>query len=460
MQVSTPKHLPRIWRYILVVSILTVIIGLFSLFMAGVASLRNDIAVNNFNETSSLYNGELNQQAPKLMPIKDLTTPDANRLSSLGSVSRQEKLKRYVENSNITKTVADVRITADFVKKGLEYQPTFKTRFATQYVLKNSLNEESLVGFEFPFPVNIATNEISNVKLTVDGVEVSNAKVKLSSALGKQASVYTYPGNDDVDGLRWEGKVNANAEKQIMVTYETVGIARFNYQGFANNQGAQDFKLSLLIEGTRSYDVNAGLTVDKREFGQNSVQLTWDKQNLFSTPVINVVVADKLAPSSQVARIYLVMAPIYLVFVYALIWLGYRNRKQLRLRDIVLMSFIYTLYFPLLHYFVSFTIDPTMEVFANLPAIGYFSMSLLGAFALALGLIGSLMLYLLSKIYGRKFAFQAGLPSILMFLGFFPLVVTIPEYSVLMLLIGALILTGFVVRTIVQTATTSHESKI
>jgi len=157
MQVSTPKHLPRIWRYILVVSILTAIIGLFSLFMAGVASLRNDIAVNNFNETSSLYNGELDQQAPKLMPIKDLTTPDANRLSSLGSVSRQEKLKKYVENSNITKTVADVRITADFVKKGLEYQPTFKTRFATQYVLKNSLNEESLVGFEFPFPVNIAT---------------------------------------------------------------------------------------------------------------------------------------------------------------------------------------------------------------------------------------------------------------------------------------------------------------
>jgi hypothetical protein len=68
-------------------------------------------------------------------------------------------------------------------------------------------------------------------------------------------------------------------------------------------------------------------------------------------------------------------------------------------------------------------------------------MPLYGAFAISLTLIGGLMFYLYSRIYGLGFSLKSALPTILIMLGFFPLVITIPEYSILLVLLGIVILT-------------------
>jgi hypothetical protein len=410
-----------IGRYVLVGIIFSVIIFFFSSFMTGLAHQRNAISTSNYLQTTEIYNGELKQKAPTL-----------NKLDSESSYLRQnavayspEQLSNFAKNANIKKTNAHVVLKADFVKKGLEYQPTFKTQFEASYLLTNNSDQESIVSFEFPFPFSVANNEISNVKLLVNGVEVKEAKAKIRSITGSTA-----------DGLRWEGKLDPNEEITIQVSYDTVGIARMGYEGFENNVGAQDFYFNLKVLGTRSYDIGQGLSVDKRIFGDKSVELIWDKKNLFSTPVIDVMVANKLSPSTQVSRIYYTMLPIYALFMTILIWLGFKTQKVLKIKDMIILSILYILYFPLLHYLTSFTVDPTMEVFANFKNVGYFSFSLSTAFILAFLIIATIIAYLFSVMYGIKYALKFVLPTVFMGLGFFPMVVTIPEYSILLVLIG------------------------
>lgn len=422
----------RIWKYLLVGGVSTLVILLFSLSMSMIAGTRNQIAYQNYLETSNLYNGELKQVAANVNRI----SKDSSLFNILNIPvqDRDKKSSEFLKNANIIKTDAAVTINADFVKKGLEYQPTYQTEFSANYVMRNDLNEDSIVAFEFPFPFSAQNNEISDVTLFVNGVEQTNSKAKLT-VNGAQ-----------VDGLRWEGKVKAKEDIELKVSYSTVGVARFAYQGFANNLSKQDFKLDLKINGTRAYDIVSGLSKDKIEFGTNSVRLTWDKKNLFSTPEVNVLVADKLAPSEQVSRVYLAMTPIYVAFIGALIWVSFKHNKPLRVKDMLIATGLYAVYFPLLHYLASFTIDPTMEIFAGVNNVGYFSLSLYAAFGIAILLIGGLLYYLFSVAYSRKYALTAVLPAIVLFLGYFPFVLTIPEYSLLLALVGTVMLAGLFIQ--------------
>jgi hypothetical protein len=432
---SSSKAKGVLWKYLLVIPIATAVIFIFSLFMAAVAAARNDISSRNFLATSDIYNGELRQSAPSIGSV-GVDNSLLKQLNLAPDADISYKLLEYRKNANIVGTVANVNIDADFVKKGLEYQPTYRTQFQATYTLANRLAEPAVVSFEFPFPFNLAGNELSNVSLFVNGQEIKQAKAKLKGSYGQE-----------IDGLRWEGKLDAQAQAEIKVSYNTVGIARLRYEGFTNELGSQNFKLDLNINGTRSYNVVSGLSVDRREFGDNSVRLVWDKQNLFSTPDVNVLVGEKLSPGNQVARIYLLMAPLYLVLSSVIVWLSSRAGKMVRVKDLLIMTVLYVIYFPLLHYLASFTIDPTMEVFSGLTQVGNFSMPLYGAFIIGMGLIGALLIYLYWSVYGRKFAIGTVLPLALIFMGFFPLVITIPEYSLLLVLLGSVVLMAMFIRT-------------
>ncbi len=436
---SKDNSLPKM---IVIGIIATVTIFIFSIFMAIIASSRNSIADRNYRETVSLYNGEIKQSAPKLnsFDVKDdfIVNNDINKYYD--QVVLSKKLKEFAKETNIINTNVKVNLDADFVKKGLEFQPSFKTHFEAEYNLKNSLEEKSVVKFEFPFPFNIASSEISNVNLIVNGKEIENAKGMVQTDQEVYDSKLKSYVPKKIDGLIWEGEVEALDEVNVKVSYDTVGISKVFYEGYENNLGSQDFYMKLNINGTRRYNVNSGLIVSEREFGDNSVTLIWDKKNLLNAPKVNINIADKLAPSTQVSRIYLAMAPIYAVFIGVLIWASFKFGKKLRIKDMLIITVLYILYFPLLHYLASFSIDPTIEAFAFIPDVSYFSMPLYAAFVIDLVLIGGLMIYLISSVYGRKQVLKSTLPSVLMFLGFFPLVITIPEYTMLLVLIGLVIL--------------------
>jgi hypothetical protein len=422
-------------KYFLLILGMAIFIFFFSIFMIAVTNQRNDISRTNYINVSRVYNGELNQDAPKLLTQEDYSNFQS---SSDQNQQQQQELIDFPTTSqelNITSTDAEVVVDADFVKKGLQYQPTFETQFAADYILENNSEEESEVVFTFPFPFSTDRNEISNVTLVVDGEEVESPKVKLQSYR-----------NSSQEGVQWKGTIPANSEKNISVTYDTVGIGSINYTGFENPNGQQDFNFQVTINGTRGYDVDSGLSVDRREFGDNSVTLTWEKSDLFAEPRIDVDITNKISPQEQISRIYFVMSGIFVAFAGALVFFSKKKGKLIRLKDLLIVSVLFTIYFPLLHYLASFTVDPTIDVFSGLNNIGYFSMPLWGAFAISLLLTGGLISYLLSSIYGRGFTLKTVIPLIVMFLGFFPLVVTIPEYSVLLILIGIIALIALLIQ--------------
>ncbi|SRR5260221_4539161 len=414
-------EIPKKWylKYIPYIILFTGAIAIFSLFMAGLSAYRDGINDVNYTGIKQIYNGPLIQQAPALGEL------DSSSTNYRAYNLTPELAKYYADNTNLSSTNGQVKIFADFVKKGLVYQPTFKTEFQSDFVLKNKLDKESAVSFDFPFPSSTNSNEISNAKLLADGVLYPNAKAQITSITGYSTT----------QGLHWEGKVPANSEVKISISYNTVGISQFEYEGIENSQEAQDFNFSVNIIGTRAYDVLGGLSVDKREFGDNQVTLTWSKNNLFSKPSISIAVGSKINPSDQVSRSYIMMAPIYIVFATALIFLAKKFSKGIRILDLTFITILYIVFFPLFHYLTSFSVDPTTEIFANMN-VGYYSMPLYVAFALAFVISGGLAFYLLWRTVGKGFATKLGIPLLVLSLGFFPLVATIPEYFVLLTLIG------------------------
>ncbi|MCA9382877.1 hypothetical protein KC909_00790 [Candidatus Dojkabacteria bacterium] len=425
-------------KFIIFLIISSILVGIFSLFMAGVASIRNDIAYDNYESVSNIYT-PLEQSAPTLNALAE----DSDFLFGRDIQIESYTLQKYVENTYLKATSGNVVINADFVKKGLVYQPSYETQFYATYTLVNTLDEPSIISFDFPFPVNTASSEISNAKLIVDGVEVENAKANISYYQEDYYGDYYY---EQTDGLRWEGEVPANSEVLVEVSYDTVGLSLFRYEGIENTQGSQDFNFTVTINGTRAYDVNQGLSVDNREFGDKSVTLTWEKPDLYSRPLIDVEVGDKLNPSTQVSRVYLTMMPIYVIFMLIMHYLTKKFGKGVQIFDLFLISVLFVIYFPLVHYLSSFTVDPTIDVFAGLSSVATFSMPLYGAFFVSWALIGGLMYYFLGRTAGFKFATKFGIPTFVLFIGFFPLVVTVPEYSMLLVLIGFTAFTAIIIQ--------------
>jgi hypothetical protein len=405
--------------------------------MLQIVSVRNGISLVNYSNTEMLYNGPLTQSSPTLGLIESDSTI-AKEYNYSPDIWRQ-----FVENTFLTKTEATVDLTANFVKKGLEYQPSYETKFYAKYYLENTLDKESIIKFEFPFPSNIVSGEISNAVLKVNGEIIKDAKNVVSTTY-----VYdSYMPTSSVSGLKWEGKIAKQSTSIIEVQYETVGMSFFSYEGIDNPKKSQDINLVMTINGTRSYNVVNGLSVDKKEFGDNFVKLTWDKKDLFSKPQVSVSIGEKLNPSEQVSRVYFTMVPVFMVMISIVLFLAYKFSKPLGVFDIGIVSFLYAIYFPLIHYLSSFTVDPTIEIFSQIANVGEFSMPLYLAFAIAFVVIAGMLYYFVGRITSFKFSTKYMIPCLVLFLGFFPLVVTIPEYSILLVLVGLVALMFIVVQT-------------
>ncbi|HLD03290.1 MAG TPA: hypothetical protein VJC17_00795, partial [Candidatus Dojkabacteria bacterium] len=134
-------------QYVIFVVVFTILIGIFSLFMVAVASYRSYVVdTSNYTETSGVYNGPDSQRAPELGLLST-----SSKLY-LDNNLTPAKLKTYIDNTALVSTDGSVFIQVDFVKKGLSYQPSYKTQFYVTYFLENFLDEESLIAFNFAFP--------------------------------------------------------------------------------------------------------------------------------------------------------------------------------------------------------------------------------------------------------------------------------------------------------------------
>ncbi len=456
---------PRWLKLSLVAFFMLFVVAGLSLILYAVAYERSLLDDDLTYSTSYNVGGAVKQWEPTLSPIQS----DGVLFNALSMELEEEegmeltvvKTEEYVENTNLVSTTGNVVINLDMKKRGLRYDPTYTTDFEAVYILENTSEEEVAVQFEFPFPENILDKEINNAVLLVDGVE-QEKPVRQEEV--EEECVYDYDDYYYYDdpyykcteetttktGLYWEGTIDAEGEKEIEVQYKTVGLGEFSYVGLENPEGAQDVSFTVKILGSRKYDNTGSLTIDEKEYitelGENGVILTWDKPSLFSNPDIVVSVGTQANPSRHLAEIYKIMIPLYIGFAIAVILMVTLLRKEFGGVDMALLALLFAVYFPFLHYLVSFNIDPSADVLINYSGVVDFAMPLYAAFAIALGIVGGLMLYLFARVSGSKFAFGVGLPLILVFLGFFPLAMTLPEYKCLLTLFGVVALLAIVVQ--------------
>lgn len=420
------------------------------------------------SSTAVNYGGAVSQPAPSLNALdvdgsyyKELE----DERSSYGLTLTQEIVDEFVENTNLKSTNGNVVVNVELVKRGLTFLPTYRTEFDATYTLENTSNAEVAIQFELPFPQNVQDKEITAAKLYVDGVEqddpvrrelVSNDNCDYEYPYGYEYDEYYYddyyyPCEDTYQsGLYWEGKIAANQEVDVRVTYNTVGLSIFQYEGLENPEGSQDFNFVMKIVGSRKYNNLGTLSIDTREYieedGQNGIVLTWDKPDLFSKPDVQIEVATRTDPSTHLYEIYKIMIPLYIFFSLAVIILVTILDKKFGGVDMIILSLLFAVFFPFLHYLVSFNIDPSAEVLVGVTKAINYSMPLYGAFAIALGVVGGLITYLFGRVSGWKFALLVALPLVLVFLAFFPLAMTLPEYKYLLALIGVVAILGVVVQ--------------
>jgi len=436
---------------------------IISLILQYKASERSELDDQLSDYTSYNVGGGVMQLAPSLNAIdveSSLFRSLSDEMGQTGSaVLPEEMAQDYVENTNLVSTTGDVIIHLDLKKRGLRYEPTYETEFSAVYVLTNTSNKKVAVEFEFPFPTNVLNKEINHAQLLVDGVvqekpartEEVDTSTSYEYPVDYPYGDYTYTEETATkSGLYWEGIIEADGQKEVEVRYTTVGLGVFSYVGLENPGDSQDFAFSVKVLGSRKYDNSGSLTIDEREYiaedGQNGVFLTWDKPDLFSTPDIEISVAPRVNPSQHLGEIYKIIVPLYIGFAGAIILLVSLSKRDFGGVDMIIFSALFTVFFPFLHYLVSFNVDPSADVLANYSGTIDFSMPLYGAFVISLGVVGGLMMYLFAKVSGARFAFGVGLPLILVFMAFFPLAMTLPEYKYLLALIGIVAILGVVVQ--------------
>ncbi len=450
------RPLPRYVKLLFAAGLVLIVVFIVSITLMIKSNERSEIDMNLTTKTSENYGGTVAQPAPRLNAIamdSAVYTEMENEYKSQNLTWSLTVARQLVQNANLISTDGKVNITLDMRKRGLKFEPTYKTQFDAKYVLDNPSNKKVPVQFEFPFPSNMQNKEINGAMLIVNGKKIVKP-VRRTKVTTRQYDTYGnyIPGGEDVykTGLYWEGTIPAGQRANIDVKYNTIGLSTFSYEGIENPEGGQDFKFQMKIIGSRKYDNLGALSIDGRKYieegGRNGVILDWNKPDLFSKPYVQVEVAPRVNPSVHLYEIYKIMVPLYIAFAVSIIILVSILKKDFGGVDMLIMGALFTVFFPLLHYLVSFNIDPSADVLANYAKAVDFSMPLYGAFAISLGVIGGLMVYMFARVSGKKFAFTVGLPLVIVYLAFFPLAMTLPEYKYLLALIGVVAILGIIVQ--------------
>ncbi len=363
---------------------------------------------------TSNWGGSLNQTAPSLKiksnyqvrkPVTEEDQLKSDEESSSYILPSQQKL---TSNIKILSSKIDAKLNMDHRRKGLTYFPTYVTNFNAQYIIENQNEEEVEATMNFPLPGK--NSLVWNVGITSQGSE-------------EGATITSHE-------LSWSGTLQPQEQKTIEVVYAARGLDQFTY-ALANTKGLQDFELNVDVTGAEKVDFPEGAlspsVTEEKDHGWN---LTWKFNQVLTSPEITVKLFAKRNISQDVARLFW-FAPILLTAVYASIWgLNQLENKSIKVFDWGLIGALYIMFYPLLAYLVS--VVDQLNVFQGL--------------AISAATISIISLYLYHYLYNVKFTLTKGVLLQIIFLGFFPIALLMPQLTGLMAVIGAI----FILTVIVQ----------
>jgi hypothetical protein len=294
-------------------------------------------------------------------------------------------------------------IFLDYRRKGLLWFSTYTADFKSEYTISNPMPEEEEFFFTFYLPEEGGV--FTDFAMLVDGIPFEEDQ-------------------DFSDGITWQGKLKPKEEKVIAVKYTGRGTGRWVYRlGKRERQRIPDFKLAVNTN-FKDFDFPTGAMspTDKVETPEGW-QLKWDFTNLITRFDVGVILPEPLNPGWVVTRL-IFMAPLsLLLFLASLVILVLIRELSLHPFHFVFICAAYFSFHLLLAYLASY-----------MPL----SLALILSFLVTFFLI----INYLRLISNWRFSLEGGGFPLVMFLFLFSLAFLFPEYTGLIITVGAIIVLG------------------
>jgi hypothetical protein len=394
------KHFKTILKNIpLFITIAVISIASIAFGLRMINRSQGSFLLEKKNKIVSNWGGDLAQQSPQLNSYQ------ARKMVNILPDGEEEETTAKgaeVNNVKILNSHIDAKLNMDYRRKGLTFFPTFVSNITAEYKLKNE--SEEVVESNFSFPLPTQNSLVWNAEIKVDGKE---NETQVSEK-----------------GLSWQGEIEPNQEKIITIKYSARGLNQFSYT-VSKTKGSQDFSMDLSVNGADKIDFPEGaLSPSKINERENGWDLSWKFDNVLSSPSITVKMFAKQNISDQIARLFWFVPLLLMGYIASLKGLAEFRKQKIKTFDLILLSALYTIFFPFVAYLVS--VFTRLSVFSGL--------------GIAFGVITPIILYFLQFLFDFKFVITRGLLLQLIFSGFFPVALLIPELTGLLAIIGVIVL--------------------
>ncbi len=350
---------------------------------------------------------DISQQSPTLNSYQARRIISDNDDDNLPAETKRPSEVR-ISNVRTLSSKIDGELNMDYRRKGLTYFPTFISHITATYQLKNE-NEEP-VETEFIFPLPTEESLVWNAKINVSGKE-DNTQV-------------------NSQGLKWKGDIGPQEEKTVTIKYSARGLDRFSY-ALNKTNGPQDLVMNLTINGADQIDFPQGAlslsNIIERDEGWD---LTWEFDQVLSSPSITVKMFAKKNISEQIARLFWFVPVLLTGYLLSIKGLSNLRNQKLKPFDYILLAALYTVFYPFLAYLVS--VFNQLTVFTGL--------------GISLALITPIILYFQQHLFDLKFILTKGLLLQVFFGGLFPIALLIPELTGFMAIAGLIVMLAVVVQ--------------
>jgi hypothetical protein len=342
-----------------------------------------------------LWGGPLTQRAPTAEALWSETKREWSQ-----NERRYVDVKRSLSRSlALTSSQIDVKLRADFRRKGLLWYRTYDVEFDGRYEVKSTLQRPTDVQVTFSFP---------GQGTTYDAFEFTVG--------GKKAE----PVGDTQQGMSVTIPAAAGATVPITVHYKTRGLDTWHYAFGPGTTQVRDCALKVTTDFARYDFPDQTISPTRKSPAGDGHELTWEFDSLVTGMGIAVDMPTRLDPGPWATRVS-AFAPIGLLFFLGvLIIVGVLIGKNLHPMHYMFVCAAFFAFHLLLAYLVD-------------------HIDMHAAFAIAAACSVLLAVTYLMRAAGSKFALLVAAPSQLVYLVLFSYSFFYPGFTGLSITIGAVL---------------------
>lgn len=324
-----PDLVRKISKYILI-AIFWLVFSVAGLVIGyRIDSRHTETYSRGMKSVTEIWGGSINQTPPSL--TFDSTVKEEYENKKTGELMDKtvlvEKGLGFASQDIILKIKKNIR------QKGLLLYPGYDLQFEGKYVIKNYLPKKNKIHFRMALP-SYAGN-ITNVSILLNGKDYKED-------------------TNLADGIDWTGELEADEEKEIVITYRAQGSSSFQYSLGAEKIEMKQFH-ALIESDFENYDIpDYAMAPSKAESDANFSKLEWVGENIITGQNLSIEFEIKGNYGKLASKLFF-YSPISLaLFLALLLLLAIPNRVQLHPMNYLFIIISYFIFYLLGSYLVTF----------------------------------------------------------------------------------------------------------